>query len=85
MIQDYSTVLEEKNIQLKKSYSKNLWAHVDVGALTICFQNIFSNAIRYNSQNGNIYIQATKNMFLIRDSGQGIDQENTEKIFERNY
>ena len=51
--------------------------------------NLCDNAIRYNKENGNVFVtvgEEDDNVFLsVRDTGIGIDEEHQERIFERFY
>ncbi|MDO4168178.1 MAG: ATP-binding protein [Eubacteriales bacterium] len=44
--------------------------------------NLCDNAIRYNQEGGNVWVQVGPNL-EVRDDGIGISQENQERIFER--
>lgn len=45
--------------------------------------NICDNAIKYNKDNGTVVLKASKNCIEISDTGIGISEEYTERIFER--
>jgi len=51
--------------------------------------NLCDNAIRYNKENGKVYVSVGEeddNVYLsVRDTGIGIDEEYRERIFERFY
>ena len=47
--------------------------------------NLISNAIKYNKENGSIYIEINSNSLIVKDSGIGIEKENINKIFDRFY
>lgn len=52
-------------------------------------RNILSNAIKYNKENGNVWIKLFKDeksvVLSIKDDGIGIDTPHQDKIFERFY
>lgn len=51
--------------------------------------NLCDNAIRYNKENGDVYVEVGEeddNVYLsVRDTGIGVDKEHQERIFERFY
>ena len=47
------------------------------------FDNIFSNALKYNKKNGSVSVWFENNRLIIEDSGKGI--KDTSKIFNRFY
>ncbi len=53
------------------------------------FKNIIENAIKYNKEQGSIWIQLKKKMnqteIIIKDSGLGIPKDEMDRIFERFY
>ncbi|MDP3300761.1 MAG: HAMP domain-containing sensor histidine kinase [Sulfuricurvum sp.] len=52
-------------------------------ALIRIFDNLLSNAAKYNNSHGDVWIELSSSMVTIRDNGKGI--KNTEKIFDRFY
>ena len=48
-------------------------------------RNLISNAIKYNKENGKIYVTLTKNYLSVKDTGIGIQSKNIARIFERFY
>ena len=57
--------------------------------LLSCFSNIISNAIKYNKENGKIFIKMIKEdkevNISIRDTGIGLDKMHLSKVFESFY
>lgn len=47
--------------------------------------NLISNAIKYNKDNGKIYVETNSDSLIVKDTGIGIEKENLEKIFDRFY
>jgi len=85
VITDHAALINEKNITIHKKYTKNIWSSVDVWPLTICFQNILANAIKYNNTQWEITISISKDSFEIHDTGKWIEEKNLDKIFERRF
>ena len=49
------------------------------------FNNLFSNAIKYNKTDGNIDIILQNSELIIKDSGIGISKDKIKDIFNRYY
>lgn len=81
----YFEVLAEKK-KLKISIKlEDFFYKIDENDFIRLFNNIMSNAIKYNKQKGNIEIALSKNILIIKDSGIGIDKNKIEDIFTRFY
>jgi len=89
------STIEKFNLQLK---SKNIKLHIkEFESIVFCgnsilvstvFSNLIDNAIKYSSNNTNIYVSLYKKNkihFTIQDEGIGINQENLEKVQDRFY
>lgn len=59
----------------------------DKGMLEEVIYNICDNAIRYNSDNGNVWVTVDprEHSIIVADDGIGISKENQKRIFERFY
>jgi len=81
-------LMDEKSIQVKHSTGKYLIEFVsDINILTQILINIISNAIKYNVEEGRIYIETGllddgSLRIQVCDTGIGIDEDNIENIFE---
>lgn len=86
-IDDYQKEIQEKEIKIVKRYDPHaqILKFVDNEPLLLCFTNILKNAIRYSHVWWKIEIFISRNKFIIKDYGIGIDEKNIEKIFERYF
>ena len=61
----------------------------DQRQMTELFNNLISNAVKYNNEGGQVWIRVwkeKKDMLLsVRDNGVGIPEDSLERIFERFY
>ena len=75
-----------KNISISYQNS-NVSLYTDRLMLTRVLMNLIENAIQYGKENGWIRIETTESMnqiqISISDNGQGIDEKNIDKIFDR--
>jgi len=86
--EDFQEHLSTKNIRLYMQHLDEFEIqNANRTLLYTLFSNIITNAIKYNVENGQIDISATKqsNVFVvaIRDTGVGIAKENLTHIFDR--
>ena len=78
-----SPIAEKKHVTLHLSGEKTI-VHVNKDMMEEVIYNLCDNAIRYNQENGNVWIEVV-NGFCVRDDGIGISKEHQERIFERFY
>ena len=64
-------------------------AEVDAGKISLAFNNLIENAVKYNNDGGrvDVSLNADHKFFYVRvkDTGVGIPEECQEQIFERFY
>lgn len=81
----YSEKMEAKKISVSTHFEEDIYIQSDNYLLSIIIENLISNAIKYNKENGLITINLSsksEQVFLsIQDSGIGISDENSDKIF----
>ena len=84
IIEDFAAVIEEKDVKIR--YGELPVVFTDESLLSRLFTNLFSNAIKYNTNKTEIEISAVKNdpewIFSIKDNGIGIEEKYFEKIFK---
>ncbi len=79
--------LEDSNIKLEYSSIDNINIVCDKGKIKRLLINLITNAIKYNKDNGHIYIYtdivSDRIIISIRDTGIGIKKDNINKITEK--
>ena len=83
-----SETAQNKSIQLISRLPVNTMAWSDGDQIDIVIRNLISNAIKFTPESGIVTVEAIeKNNYWeisVRDTGIGIDDETTKKIFEEN-
>ena len=83
ILTDLSLFIREKNI--KTVIEGNTVIIGDENLLERAFFNIIQNAVKYNTQNGEIKIILCDNSITIEDTGIGIPEDSVSQIFEPFY
>lgn len=82
-----SQKIKEKNITLEIKGNASIF--IKYSHLVELIMNLLDNAIKYNKQNGYIYITVSENdthiSISVKDTGIGIEEEEIKYIFERFY
>ncbi|SHH35743.1 His Kinase A (phospho-acceptor) domain-containing protein [Clostridium collagenovorans DSM 3089] len=85
----FEAVLFENDIKLESTIIKNIIISAELEDIKKLFNILLDNAIKYTTKNGkiniNLYEENNKVKLSIRNTGQGIEKKNLEKIFERFY
>lgn len=81
----FAPAIAEKNIIFSKDIAPDVKIMSRRERLTEVVNNLISNAIRYNRQNGSIFVMLTHEKLLVSDTGIGISEENLPRIFDRFY
>ncbi|MGM8214579.1 HAMP domain-containing sensor histidine kinase [Bacillaceae bacterium W0354] len=88
LIQNYQWKINEKGIMLSYSLS-DTEIYGDPSLLNTVWDNLLTNAIKYNKPNGTIHIQLEKTEEVVtikfKDVGIGLSIDAQEKIFDRFY
>lgn len=78
-----------KNISLICDVSPDVYALTDRSLLTLCLNNLISNAYKYGKENGHIRVSLCRDtdkiIISVKDDGIGISPEDLPKIWERFY
>ena len=78
-------LMELKGVSYENNLKNGVYIHADSGMMYQVVNNLISNAIKYNKENGKIVIEADytpeKVILKITDTGAGIKSENVELVF----
>ncbi|WP_400164752.1 sensor histidine kinase [Brevibacillus sp. TJ4] len=91
IIEDYLVRIKEAGLSFhwKLRVSNELHIEADEGKLRRVMENLINNAIYYNKPNGSILITCDQRdghvLFSVIDKGEGISQEDQERIFTKFY
>ncbi len=84
-----SALLEIKGIELKTDIPREIIVKADQNWFSEAVSNILKNCIEHTPEGGEIRIQAGASTLaadlLIEDTGEGMDEETLEHVFERFY
>lgn len=88
LIESLKPLAAENNITIEMS-CKPIVLMVNYGQMRELFNNLLTNAIKYNKPNGKVKITVTLEgnvvIFIVEDTGVGIPEESKQRIFERFY
>ena len=89
MILMFEAIIYENNINLETNINESLFVNGDKESLKKLFSIIMDNAIKYTDKEGTItvslFTHKNKVKMIIRNTGEGIEPENLERVFERFY
>lgn len=81
--------LESKNINLEVELEDDIFVYEDAELLSLVWNNLFSNAIKFTDNGGTVGVKVKKEAFTIlvavSDNGCGISPETGKHIFEKFY
>ncbi|MBH0156935.1 HAMP domain-containing histidine kinase [Fictibacillus sp. 5RED26] len=88
LIRNYQWLINEKGIMLSYSLPDTEFFG-DPSLLSTVWDNLLTNAIKYNNREGSIEISVEKReksiMIIFKDTGIGMNEEEVERIFDRFY
>lgn len=80
----FDVLAEKKGIKIYSNVEKFSYK-IDENDFIRLFNNILTNAIKYNIPNGKIYVTLKENSLSIKDTGIGIEDKKIKDIFKRYY
>ncbi|OCL97312.1 sensor histidine kinase [Arcobacter porcinus] len=80
----FEPMISRKKIKVKFNL-KDFFYKIDRDDFIRVFNNLISNAIKYNKMGGDIEIILSDNILEIKDIGIGIDRDKIDDIFKRYY
>lgn len=87
VINSYAYRFEEKHITITAQYPHSLVIISDKQCLTMAFENLVSNAVKYTEKGGEIYITANLSRNSLRinveDNGVGINRKDRKLLFSK--
>lgn len=76
----------QKDVQIFLHDNQDVEINIDPGDLEIIFNNLISNAVKYNKQNGrvDVFIEKQYNLLIIKvkDTGIGLSESEIKNLFE---
>lgn len=88
-LKDISPLAVRKNLELEARLEPRLYINGNRNALFIMIRNLVDNAIKFTGKDGNIDISTERSgidvVLRVSDTGQGIPQNDKDKVFERFY
>ena len=84
LVENFEPLYTKKRIELKLEL-ENFKYKIDENDFERLFNNLFSNAIKYNSINGKISITLKENKLTIKDTGIGISKDKINDIYKRYF
>lgn len=76
----------QKNVVINKQFPENLVAKVDPLEIEMIFNNLISNAVKYNKEKGTVDFiiknDDEKMIFVVKDTGIGMNEEEKNNLFQ---
>lgn len=85
-IDTMSPLAIQRNVSINIDFPENLQYFADASEIEIIFNNLISNAVKYNKENGKVdFIIRKKNNqieIIVEDTGIGISEEDQKSLFQ---
>lgn len=89
IVETHQVVANERNITLELSAPETLSFLADAQEIDIIFNNLISNAIKYNIDNGRVFVslegEGNHVVIEVKDTGIGMSKEDQEQLFSEFY
>ena len=86
---EHETVWEEKEIEIQTDIEEELYVEADKELLSLVWNNLFSNALKFTEQGGSVSLRAYGNekfvYVAVKDTGCGMNPETKANIFKKFY
>ena len=86
---EHETVWEEKEIEIQTEIEEELWVEADKELLSLVWNNLFSNALKFTEAGGSVCLHAygDENYVYVevKDTGCGMTPETGANIFKKFY
>lgn len=88
--QKFTLAADKKSLRIEVDFPEQLpLVHADIGLIERVFENLIENAMRYTASGGVIRLSLVRNdagvEVRISDTGQGMEPDELNRIFERYY
>lgn len=85
----FENEIEKKNLQVEADIEENVYIEADPDILSIVWNNLISNAIKFNKNEGKLVVTLKVNsgyvLVAVSDTGCGISKETGKHIFDKFY
>lgn len=75
----------KKDIKIQVKEDSSCEVKADKNLLKHLLENLIENAIKYNKEDGEVFVEIDKNNFTVRDTGVGIPEADQLSVFEQFY
>jgi len=77
---------EKRGIEIILQAEKEIYANCDRGEILVIFNNLISNAVKYNKDNGKVWVRIKRDdgkvNIEVEDTGIGMTKEDQKKLFK---
>lgn len=85
----FENMWEDKNIDIHINIEDDVYVNADEELLSLVWNNLFSNALKFTDQNGTIVVEVSEEneyvKVIVKDNGCGMSKETGKHIFDKFY